>query len=569
MIMRSILLVLLGLAGAATATAQTGDLTRRLLLNYDRLERPDFYSATRILARMDQDGAPGELAGRAILAWSVLAEATGRPPRELLALRRGLPAHFNAQGCLGPPLNPDALDEAQLAGHGWLIAGLCRASAATSDSRELAWVRVMIDGLALPLKGKFAQYPRTAAARPAPAATTGTLAGPVVNGWRLTAHGGDAFMFLEGLVPADRALPSPALEQVIEEAGETFLALDLPGVKARTQPALCAARNLLLYERAHPLRQGWLPKIEAIYKLYRERAMTENDAALGGFEPAAAPATDTCATVEAFLLALELWRATGKESYLNEAHAIFYNGLGYGQKSHGGFGDDAIISLGDKGLALDTATWDLTDCCNLSGAVGLAAAARACTEVRENTLLLPFYAAGTFKGGGWRVSEQTGWPCQGEVTLQLDRDAATSAGAALRQVGFFVPAGVAREKVKLAVNGKAAAGQWARGFLTAALPKGDACQVRLTMEIPLRLEKPQCAATRKDWVSVRYGYLMLGTPAGQQVASLSLADLKDQGDGRFGVQGTSLVLEPLCRMPFTGATKTKPWQTQILFVPKK
>lgn len=541
------------------AGAETGDLNRRLLMNFDRLEQPD-YRAQTILAEIDKTDWPGDFPGRTILAWTALAEATGRPPQQLKALVDGLPAKFNAKGYLGKIQDPAAIDEQQLSGHAWLISGLCRYSAWSGDKRPLAWVRNMIQGLALPLRGKYAQYPRTPDSRNKRGAASGTLTGEVAGGWKTSTDIGCAFILLEGLVAADRVIPSPELEQVIKEAADSFLAMDLRAVKAQTHSSLSAARNLLLYETSHGMRQGWLPKIEAIYQIYREQAMSENEANWNWFERPDSW-TEPCAVVDSFVLALGLWHATGQARYLNDAHCIFYNGLGYGQKPHGGFGCDTIA--GQDGLMIGNKIWDVTWCCNMRGAVGLASAAAARAAVQGDTLLFPFYATGRFKAGGWEIREQTGWPYSGKIKLELRHMAGTP--KSLVKAGLFVPAGTTPDRVKILLNGREARGEWQDSFVIISLPDQDASTLELRMEIPLRIEKTHNVNTKGNLVTLRHGYLLLGAPEDQKLPSLRAQDLKPLGDGRYQVTGTEVVLRPLCDMPFSKADKDHPGREQMLF----
>jgi hypothetical protein len=66
-------------------------------------------------------------------------------------------------------------------------------------------------------------------------------------------------------------------------------------------------------------------------------------------------------------------------------------------------------------------------------------------------------------------------------------------------------------------------------------------------------------------VTLRYGYLVLGTPDGQTVAGLRVQDLRPLSDGRFELGRGGMVLAPLCGMPFSGATREAPWRAQVLF----
>jgi len=374
-------------------------------------------------------------------------------------------------------------------------------------------------------------------------------------------------------VAAHSVMPSPELAGLIGEAGESFLSIDVEAIHAQAHASLCVARNLLLYEEQTGLRHGWLPKIEDFYSRYRARAMTENEANWNWF---GRPGTWTepCAIVDSFLLALELWRVTGNPAYLNDAHRIFYNGLGYGQKPHGGFGCDSLIGAegdlgGDAGLVISNKVWDVTWCCNMRGACGLAGAAAARTDWRaqDGTLLLAFHSDGSFRAGGWDLAESTGWPLRGDVELRGRRDP-TGPPPDLRDVGVFVPLECPRAGVRIILDGREVAGEWKHGLVHVRLPSSPApasFELKVNMELPLRAEIPHNASTRKDVVALRHGFLILGTPDGQTLPGVRLDDLHPLGDGRYRVASNGTVLAPLCEMPFTASSEAAPWRSQVLF----
>ena len=420
----------------------------------------------------------------------------------------------------------------------------------------------MIRNLALPLRGAYRRYPRTPDDRNRDGGTVGRLTGRTVDGWRVSTDVGCAYIFLEGLVSAYRELPSPELASLIDEAAEAFLSTDVVAIQAQTHAALCGARNLLLYDQAAGFRHGWLPRIEAFYTLYRTRAMTENEANWNWF---GRPSwTEPCAIVDSFLLAMELWRATGNTAYLDDAHRIFYNGLGYGQKTDGGFGSDAFSREG--GLAIANRHWDIPWCCNMRGACGLAGAATARGEWRagQGVLILPFYSDGAIRAGGCDLTEETGWPLEATVAIRGQREPGTP--SALRELRFFIPSACPASEVRLSLDGHAIPADVRNGFVAVSLPPAVRnFTVRLAMALPLRFERPHNPATRQDVVTVRYGYLLLGTPDGQTLSTLRLADLRPLGAGRFEVGPGGPVLAPLCAMPLSDATREAPWRTQVLF----
>src|SRR5258708_10018723 len=83
-----------------------------------------------------------------------------------------------------------------------------------------------------------------------------------------------------------------------------------------------------------------LQSVESRYQLYRSVAMTENYANYNWF---GRPETWTepCAVIDSFMVATQLWQHTGDAKYLEDAHLIWANGVGHGQRATGGFGTDS------------------------------------------------------------------------------------------------------------------------------------------------------------------------------------------------------------------------------------
>ncbi len=532
-----------------------GDLDKRMALSVGRLEQAD-YTPKAVLDAASKADWPGDIPGRLILAWTAIAEATGKEPPELKALIEGLPTIFNEKGYIGAVQDLSAINEQQISGHGWLISGLCRYAAYSGDPRPKAWVKRILENLALPLAGKYATYPHTPDSRNAGGKAAGKLTGRVINDWKVSTDIGCCYIMLEGLVAAEKMEPSPALEKLIEEAGESFLSTDVKAVQAQTHASLCAARNVLLYDEASGGKHGWVPKVEAFYRIYHDEAMTETEANWNWF---GRPSwSEPCAMVDAYLLTTELWRATGKADYLEDAQRIFYNGLGYGEKPTGGFGCDVFTAMGGAGIG--NRHWDVPWCCNMRGAVGLSGAMAARTLVRGETVLLPFYADGQFALGGWKVTEQTGWPVEGQVVLKVE-----GKGEGVKKVGFFVPPSFGKEGVKVSVNGKEVAGEWKEGFVVVGLEAGE---LRLTLPVKLHAEAGHNVATKKGMGTIRHGLLVLGGPDNQKLDGVTVENLKSLGGGKYSVTSgpaAGVVLAPIAEMPFSAATEKEPWRAQVLF----
>ena len=101
-----------------------GDLAQRASQNYDRLES-DIYQPPLVFESGSVKVWPGDWEGRTVLGLTLLSRSTHREARYLDEILRLYPAKMNGQGYFGPPLDPEAVDEQQLSGHGWVLRGLC------------------------------------------------------------------------------------------------------------------------------------------------------------------------------------------------------------------------------------------------------------------------------------------------------------------------------------------------------------------------------------------------------------------------------------------------------------
>ena len=60
---------------------------------------------------------------------------------------------MNSQGYFGPLVDPKAVDEQQLAGHGWVLRGLCEYYEWKHDERALEMIDKIVRNLACPRRG--------------------------------------------------------------------------------------------------------------------------------------------------------------------------------------------------------------------------------------------------------------------------------------------------------------------------------------------------------------------------------------------------------------------------------
>jgi hypothetical protein len=537
-----------------------GDLSRRLHKNYDRLERKDYLPGT-IWSSAQNAEWPGDLPGREILALSHLARVTGRAPLFLDELFAGLPARLNERGYLGEV--SDGHDEQQLSGHGWLVSGLWEYHALSGDDQVADRAARMAEGLYGPLRGRFHTYP----GRPEQRVFAGGVGGNranVVGDWHLSTDIGCAFIGLEALVPTFAHTRSDDLRTLIDEAFEAFRAIDLVSVSAQLHASLTAARRFLHYHDLVGV-SDLLAEAERVYGLFRSQAITENYANYNWF---GRPTwTEPCAIVDAFIVAFELWRKTGRAAYLDDAHHLFYNGFCYGQKPHGGFGCDTCVGAGSSAL-LKTVFFDVHGCCNMRGAVGLAKAAEYGVVQNGDTVVLPFYFEGEYtirEAGGdeFAFTLSTDYPRGGSVRLTV-----TSAAASrIRMLRLYVPEWADRASLRLTANGFPAPLHMTDGFVQriGRLAPGDV--IELDFGVSLRAEMTINPESLPDSHTYRHGPLVLARSAAQVLAAPN--ELSPTGSGMAEYRGSvpaEVELRPLFDAIDLSEAEADGEPRQVLFV---
>jgi hypothetical protein len=430
-------------------TLAAGDLAHRTTQNFTRLQ-DDIYRAPLVFRQTNWQSWPGDFEGRALLAVTLLSQSTGQEPGYFPAMVAAYPAQLNPQGYFGPLLDLHAINEQQLSGHGWFLRGLCEYYEWKRDPATLAQIRIIVRNLALPLIGKYAVYPidpelrATAAAPQNPGAIDGHLSGQHGD-WAVSSDTGCAFIFLDGLahawvvLKAANAPEAPALKSLINEAIARFLLIDLVAIKAQTHASLTALRALLrIYnETADP---ALLAAAETRYHLYRTTAMTEHYANTNWFGRPDSW-TEPCAIIDSFMVATQLWQHTANPAYLEDAHLIWFNGVGRGLRANGGFGTDTCV--GTKSAFLRVRSYEAYFCCTMRGGEGHARAAqylyftRPAHAGQPAEITVPFYSnsethlnLGTEKAPAHlSLHQRTMYPYGGSVSIVVGGQGSPSARA--------------------------------------------------------------------------------------------------------------------------------------------
>ena len=383
-----------------------GDLWTRLLRNFTRLEEPPYQPPAFFAREREFENWPGDMEGRTLLAWILLARATGRAPRFLDEALAAWPAELNARGYFGRDYG-SVISEQQLSSHGWVLQALAELERWRPGGPARALALPVIEALFLPTAGAYAEYPIDPDARVATGGHSGTHL-KLHGRWLLSTDVGCFAIGLAGLVDACVAFGlRDRLAPLVEEMIARFLAIDLEKIEAQTHATLSACRGLLRWAD-HVDRPELAEAVRQRHALYTGRAWTETHANYNWF---GRPRwTEPCAIVDSLMVAMELWRRFGESSFLRDAQLIWFNALAHGQRANGGFGPDTCPACDDSvqlGFSIVEATW----CCSMRGAEGLSRLAQyQVATAPDGALLLPFGLPGDFHRGDTRLRVRSAYP---------------------------------------------------------------------------------------------------------------------------------------------------------------
>ncbi|VGO13514.1 hypothetical protein PDESU_02071 [Pontiella desulfatans] len=491
-----------------------GDLEKRIHRNFDRLESERFQPIVdKGCLRVPQYSWPGDMEGRTILSLAMLQQAGERDAKYLPKTMEVVPGRMNELGYFGKNYFPKC-DEQQLSGHGWLLRGLCELYLDRKDPSVKKMIENIVDNLVVPTQGKHKVYPIDPTTR---AKGKGSYSGEVagVEGvWRLSTDVGCDFIFMDGVIQAADVLNRKDIYPIIDEMVARFLEVDLVAIEAQTHATLTALRGLVRYAEMTD-NPELIAETEKRFDLYVREGSTENHANYNWF--GRPTHTEPCAFIDGFMVGYQLWQATGNTRYLEEAHRIYFNGMGHGQRANGGFGCDKCLGSKDANLYLSNpeAWW----CCSMRGSEGLVKAAEYSFVQSGNTLMLPFFNDATvaFKGGMLNIS--TAYPYDGSVTVKVEK--APESGTAL---SFFKPSWAG--KTAVALNGKSVESAEKDNFVSvnAALKAGDTLVYSFKQE-PY-LADTHNIHTIKGYQKVYQGPLVLGAMTKKETTLPKNAKLK-------------------------------------------
>ncbi|MCD9021682.1 beta-L-arabinofuranosidase domain-containing protein [Cohnella silvisoli] len=542
-----------------------GDLYRRAMLNYDRLETEEYRFPT--IYREGGYSWPGDWEGRTILALTMLAQATNREPVYLEEIMARLPERLNAQGYFGMIHAQGTVDEQQLSGHSWFLRAMAEYHLWKGDDLSLRIIEDITRHLLLPARGLYEKYPVEPEDRKPSGEAIGSLFERKVGDWLLSTDVGCAFIMLDGATHAYQLLKWPELGALLDEMIGKFRTIDLTGLSFQTHATLSALRGILRhYETTGD--DGLLDLARDVFALYNREGITENYANYNWF--GRPEWTEPCAVVDSFIVAVELWKHTGEASYLEIAHGILYNGLGYGQRPNGGFGCDCCSGAHDDLLHPKEGLFEAYWCCTMRGGDGLSRAIEYgyFADAERNTVTVPFLreseAEIRLASGRLTLKQTTAYPIEGSIRLEVaDSDIEKTV-----MVRIFVPSWVARTDLVFRVDGSEIAATIADGFVEWT---GTPC-VGLTLElrfpIGLRLGNQLNIHSLADRSSLFHGALMLGTEdagAGLQLDSLDPLNLEHVAGASYVARDRNVSLRPIRDMLELSMEQAVADRRQVLF----
>lgn len=542
-----------------------GELAMRANLNFARLETAKYWPET--IFDMDQHAWPADWEGRTMLALTMHAQVTKREPAFLDDILERLSQRLNAKGYIGP-VHPDGVAHEQtMAGHSWMLRALVeyyqwkRKSEPGQAAKAMIVLKSIVNGLYLPQTENYRNYPVDEETRyddprwilSHKQSKTKTHSG--------TSDCGCAFIALDGSTAAYELLGDKRLKPLIEAMISSYETLPREELQVQTHATLSGIRGILRYYRITGARK-YLQLAIKTFDLYKTKAWTDHYANYNWF---GLPRwTEPCAVVDSLLIAQELWEATGKEGYLQDAHHIFYNAIAHAERINGSFGTDACVGAKVNGHTCDhtithakALTYEVFWCCNMRGGDGLSRAAQYSIYTDGNSVVFPHYhsckAELKLPGGVLRLREEANYPVEGRVVLHVLKN--TAGRLSLK---FFAPqAWTSGRRSNVFLNGDAKATTYRNGFVcvTANLKAGDKLEFDTQIKLHISDGNP-CVNNSKDHYSFRHGPMILGVKLTLDNAESVPSDIriprgaamKSVGAGRYETHtedGARVLLQPM------------------------
>lgn len=510
-----------------------GEPYARALKNYSRLHdayyRPGIIGREPFAASKDW---PGDWEGRTILALSLHAGTLHTCPAFLDKIVDDIMSICNEDGYRGPKVDYDAINEQLYPSHSWLMRGLIEYYKLTRRNDILDWINRILDHLFLPLLPHLDHYPVSKSDREA--CTDGEAIGAVqgtFKQWRLSSDIGCIFIPLDGLTAAYELTHRSDLLPLINKTILLFRSTDCVENKLQTHASLTFMRGVMRMWRLTG-DASLLEMAKKIFADYKRYGMTPFWANLNWFMRFSW--TEPCAVIDSYMLAHQLWEATGESCYLNDSQMILYNGMYRGQRPNGGFGCDCTGE--NDVLEIRKQTYEAYWCCTMRGGEGLGYLARTAVYKDGNTLLFPVFADMKIDAGFAEIYESSAYPYSGKVTFRIEEG-----DGSRRTIKLFAP--VRGNNFRVCINGMTTEYVYADGFIsfeTSMLPNTE---ILYTFDLTLHTEPVTGVLyTGRNRCSLLYGTLLLATDKPHSEKP-DLASVERTGEREW--RAGSIILKPI------------------------
>lgn len=524
-----------------------GALRHRTDKNLRRLHDPEFHFAATIRAPTARE-APGDWVGRTLLALVLHARLARSVPAHLDEFVARLPEAFNARGYIGEIHPEGTADENQIGGHNALLRGLAEHYLWRRDERSLAALRSVVRNLMLPTAPLYAHYPDRARKDLLDNQLVGLTVRQATGVWRgLSTDIGVVFFTLDGLTQAYQADPNPELRGLIETMIARYAQIDPVAISAQTHSTLSTLRGVLRWWGEVDSRPELLALVRDRYATYRRLAETEHHANYNWF--GRPDWTEACAVIDAYLLATQLWAATGDADYLEEAHLVFFNGLQHAQRPNGGFGCDICTGARGEIHVAPHKYFEAPWCCSMRGAEGLVSAARFGWWTNGgDTIELPFYFGGSGRlrlvTGEIEIEQESSYPETGLVRLRVAQ------GGSHRPVNlrFFAPSWSPAAEFRVTLNGRPLPVRAEDRFAVVRTPLATGDVVEAAFPVRFARVPLQNPSRQPGHHRYTHGPLLLGVDARGATAPAELgaaSDFTALGGARYRCTRTGRELAPL------------------------
>ena len=335
---------------------------QNIQLNFKRLNDAPY--ALKNLFQPDAYEWPGDWEGRALLAFLCHYEIDGNEVPHLHQFFDRIGEKMNKHCYFGKLFDGVTVDEQQLSGHNWYLRGLLKYWKLFHSELAMKYARETVENLFLPAMPWYSHYPLERNT------SLGEVSGShtaLQDGWKLSSDIGCAFMCVDGLAHYYAATKDERVKEFLDKAIELFLSIDLVKCKLQTHTTLTCLRGILtLYQVTNQPR--YLQIVKDKFAFYAKHGMTltyENFNWFGREDTW----TEPCAVVDSLILAVELYKLTKDTEYMTLARRIWFNGLQFCQREHGGAGPNTCVT--EKQNILKISMYEAPFCCTMRYAEGL------------------------------------------------------------------------------------------------------------------------------------------------------------------------------------------------------